>query len=33
VAITNLVAFYLIAMPLAILFAFKLKLYTKVKIL
>ncbi|RCV27544.1 hypothetical protein SETIT_5G333100v2 [Setaria italica] len=30
VALTNLVAFYLIAMPLAILFAFKLKLYTKV---
>ncbi|CAD6229670.1 unnamed protein product [Miscanthus lutarioriparius] len=26
---TNLVAYYLVAMPLAILFAFKLKLYTK----
>ena len=30
-AMTNLVAYYLVAMPLAILFAFKLKLYTKVR--
>ena len=29
-ALTNLVAFYLVGMPLAIFFAFKLKLYTKV---
>ncbi|CAO2144925.1 unnamed protein product [Urochloa humidicola] len=28
-ALTNLVAFYLVGMPLAILFAFKLKFYTK----
>ncbi|OEL15852.1 Protein DETOXIFICATION 19 [Dichanthelium oligosanthes] len=28
-ALTNLVAYYLVAMPLAILFAFKLKFYTK----
>ena len=30
VAMTNLVAFYFIGMPLAIFFAFKLNLYTKV---
>ena len=29
-ALTNLVAFYFVGMPLAIFFAFKLKLYTKV---
>lgn len=28
---TNLVAYYLVAMPLAILFAFKFKFYTKVR--
>ena len=30
-AMTNLVAFYLVGMPLAILFAFKLKFYAKVR--
>lgn len=29
--VTNLVAYYLVAMPLAVLFAFKLKFYTKVR--
>ena len=29
-ALTNLVAFYFVGMPLAILLAFKLKFYTKV---
>jgi hypothetical protein len=32
-AMTNLVAFYLVGMPLAILFSFKLKFYTKVVLL
>ena len=30
-AMTNLVAFYFVGMPLAILFAFKLNFYTKVR--
>jgi Na+-driven multidrug efflux pump len=32
-AMTNLVAFYLVGMPLAILFSFRLKFYTKVALL
>jgi MATE family multidrug resistance protein len=32
-AMTNLVAFYLVGMPLAILFSFRLKFYTKVVLL
>jgi hypothetical protein len=31
-ALTNLVAYYFVAMPLALLFAFKLKFYAKVSI-